>query len=64
MASKEVEDIARGGDDDGDEESMSSYDDVEGNAMKDIKAELGDKAASAIADYVKACIEKASSDEE
>jgi hypothetical protein len=62
----EVEEIARrksGDSEGGGDGDMSSYDDVEASAAKDLKDELGDKAAKAIQDYVKACISKASSDD-
>lgn len=63
----EVEEIARrkSGDegDDGGDKPMGSYDDVETNAYNDLKDEIGEKGANAVRDYVKACIEKASSDD-
>jgi hypothetical protein len=69
-----VEDIARrksGGDDgDGSDKEMSSYDDVEDNAADDLMDALGvdegsrEQAKSALADYVKACVTKALSDNE
>lgn len=70
MAS-EVESIARrkaGGDEEGGDK-MSSYDDVESSAADDLMEALGvdegsrDQAKSALADYVKACVEKALSDD-
>jgi len=63
----EVQDIARrksGGDDgDGPDKEMSSYDDVEDNALSDLTDEIGEKAANAVRDYVKACIQKATEDD-
>lgn len=64
----EVQDIARrksaGDDEDDDEKPMSSYDDVEGDALKDLTDEIGEKGANAVRDYVKACIEKAQSEDD
>lgn len=71
MAS-DVEDIARGGDDedDGGEKDMKSYGDVEDSAANDLMDALGveegdrDAAKTALRDYVKACVEKALDEEE
>lgn len=71
----DVEDIARrksGGDgeDDGNDKPMKSYDDVGDSAANDLFDALGvdegsrEQAKSALSDYVKACVEKALSDNE
>lgn len=68
-----IEDIARRDDGDGDEaedKDVKSYGDVEDSAAADLCNALGvpedkhDAVKSALADYVKACVEKALGSEE